>query len=58
LGLRLEFVAEVRRAVGKGSARPNMVKGRRRKVSSGSKQRRSPYLGILVATGMPYLALN
>ncbi|KAJ7794115.1 hypothetical protein B0H14DRAFT_2622180 [Mycena olivaceomarginata] len=35
LGLRLEFVAEVRRAVGKGSARPNMVKGRRRKVSSG-----------------------
>jgi hypothetical protein len=34
LGLRLEFVAEVRRAVGKGSARPNMVKGRRRKVSS------------------------
>jgi hypothetical protein len=33
-GFRLEFVAEVRRAVGKGSARPNMVKGRRRKVSS------------------------
>jgi hypothetical protein len=34
LGLRLEFIAEVRRAIGKGSAHPNMVKGWRQKVSS------------------------
>jgi hypothetical protein len=27
LGLQLEFVAEVRRAVGKGGAHPNIVKG-------------------------------
>jgi hypothetical protein len=36
-GFWLEFVAEVRRAVSKGSARPNMVKGGRRKVSSATK---------------------
>jgi hypothetical protein len=34
LWLRLEFVAKVRHAVGKGGAHPNMVKGWRRKVSS------------------------
>jgi hypothetical protein len=36
-GLQLEFVAEVRCAVGKGGARPNKVKGQRQKVSSGGR---------------------
>jgi hypothetical protein len=33
-GHRLEFIAEVRRAVGKSCAHPNMVKGQRQRASS------------------------
>ncbi|KAJ7349584.1 hypothetical protein DFH08DRAFT_806937 [Mycena albidolilacea] len=39
LGLGLQIVANVRCAVGKGGARPNKVKGQRRKVSSGAGDR-------------------